>query len=318
MIINTENVEALLKSMSYSEISELSGISESMVKKYKSGETSWIGNNTLALGKLSERLNNMQYIVNRSTGKVSKLTEFIDKVIKMAVNAWNELDEKKKGSYQSFEEFYNAYDKNEKDYEVSNSEGDVLYPEDQIWNEQMLEYQEERVEAASRLIAMYEKLSVFLTEYLEEKGLEGYLRYYMFTMLIEGSEAEVDMENTKTLEQPAVTITAIDKEPFYKDPDEKVAFEYADKKFAINYYKEIDFRKMWASDLFFDLDSIGDPETDSNGNFIDKDGNYIQVDGYDTQDQLDRAMREDYEDFLLNNHYFQKLTDEQKDKWWNL
>lgn len=95
MIINTDHVEEMLKTMSASEISKLTGVSERTIQKYKSGELNWLGKNSLALGKVAEQATQMQYCIILNDGRVIKATDYIDTILNDAADALEDLNQEK-------------------------------------------------------------------------------------------------------------------------------------------------------------------------------------------------------------------------------
>ncbi|MFW0731000.1 hypothetical protein [Enterococcus raffinosus] len=147
MIINTENVETILNSMTSREISELTEIPERTIQKYKSGELNWLGKNSATLGQLAEEITQMQFLVNVNDGRVIKATEYIDMLIREAVEAWNDLDEeeKKEDFNNSFIQFYESHSQTDSDFDMSDKEGNILQAEDQHWNEYIKSYQSDQL-----------------------------------------------------------------------------------------------------------------------------------------------------------------------------
>lgn len=143
MIIDTEKVENMFETMTSPEISELTGIPERTIQKYKSGELNWLGKNSVALGTIAD---NMQYVVNVSTGRVLPITKYIDLLIRETVEAWNELDEDEKEDCESFEDFYHSFTEIDSDFETSDCDGNILDAEDQAWNDQTISYQKEQIQ----------------------------------------------------------------------------------------------------------------------------------------------------------------------------
>ncbi|MGM0206418.1 hypothetical protein IGI96_000887 [Enterococcus sp. DIV0421] len=146
MIINTEHVEEMLKTMTAREISKKTGVSERTIQKYKSGELSWLGKNSLALAEVAEQTAQMQYYVNVNDNRVIEATEYIDVIIREAVEVWEELDEEEKQDYDfKFTKFYEEYSEIDKDFVMSDKKGNVLDDENQAWNDYTISYQAEKL-----------------------------------------------------------------------------------------------------------------------------------------------------------------------------
>ncbi|MGG5333826.1 hypothetical protein [Enterococcus sp. AZ163] len=154
MIIDTELVNQMFRAKTSREISELSGISERTIQKYKSSELNWLGKHSKLLGLLAAGNTDIQYVRNVNSGTVMLITDYIDLIIRETIEAWNDLDpdEKEEDYDNSIEVFYNSYNEIDSDFQTSDKDGNELSLEDQAWNDQTIAYQYEQIK---KLVEQY-------------------------------------------------------------------------------------------------------------------------------------------------------------------
>lgn len=94
--------------------------------------------------------------------------------------------------------------------------------------------------------------------------------------------------------------------------DQTLAYQDEQIKKYIDIMKA-DLINQWSADGY--LDEVEGSEIDFSGNFIDSDGEYTQIMGFNRREDLDRFLSQDFEDFIRQNPDFLELDEDGRDFW---